>query len=371
MALLKAHKDVIDVAFIDALHAFSNETDKAEADHNSDTERSYQGLPTPSIGAPVDSAQTREAVDLDVPPQQITNGMVDVRDPCLEPRYIGHNHLSLIDTRSTSEINSGKVRPAYRYATLIAMAILQAKDRCLKLAEIYQWISNHFPYYSLAKSGWQNNVRHNLSVNENFIKIERPSHDPGRGHYWGIKPGQEHWFIQGIDVSRSAKTNGDLQRRRDWINRPSVKAEQLAARKTPDSVRGLCLHRTIEEQPQQVKAPSRIHTETSGPVPEHELRHPSAIPATLTPLPSSQTRREIGPSSLPRVAQMDHIEKESRLEANRDTDICDYTPSADQPVTHVYLPHLMRDTGLECQKFEAHRAESEIARIRKSSTNRS
>jgi hypothetical protein len=66
---------------------------------------------------------------------------------------------------------------------------------------------------------------------------------------------------------------------------------------------------------------------------------------------------------------MDHIEKESRLEADGGPDVCDYTSSADQLFTHVYLPDLMRDTGSERQKFKAYRAESEIARIRKSRTN--
>jgi hypothetical protein len=37
----------------------------------------------------------------------------------------------------------------------------------------------------------------------------------------------------------------------------------------------------------------------------------------------------IGTSSLPWEAQMDHIEKESRLEADGGPDVCDYTSSAD------------------------------------------
>jgi hypothetical protein len=67
---------------------------------------------------------------------------------------------------------------------------------------------------------------------------------------------------------------------------------------------------------------------------------------------------------------MDHIEKESRLEADAGPGVCDYMSSADQPVTHVYLPHPMRDTGSKCEKFKAHRAESEIARSRESRTIR-
>jgi hypothetical protein len=112
MALVTPHEDAINIALIDALHAFSNETGKAEANHNSDKERGYQDLPTPSIGAPPDSPQTRKAVDLNVPPPQIVNGTAGDGDLCLDLRYMGHSHFSLIDTRSTSEINSKNMRPA-------------------------------------------------------------------------------------------------------------------------------------------------------------------------------------------------------------------------------------------------------------------
>lgn len=66
MAHVTSHEDAIDIALIEALHAFSNDTGKAEADHDSCTERGYQNRPTPNIEAPPDSIQTCEAVELDV-----------------------------------------------------------------------------------------------------------------------------------------------------------------------------------------------------------------------------------------------------------------------------------------------------------------
>jgi hypothetical protein len=371
MAFLTPHEDAINIALIDALHAFSNETGKAEADHNSDKERGYQDLPTLSISAPPDSPQTREAVDLYIPPPQIINGTAGEGDLSLDLRYMGHSHFSLIDTRSTSEINSKKKRPAYRYATLIAMAILQANDRCLPLAQIYQWISDQFPYYSLTESGWQNSVRHSLSVKEYFIKIERPSHDPGKGHYWGIKPGQEHQFTQESDVDRSAKAIGSLRRRRDWIQCPSAKVKQLVTTSTTHSLRGLSSNdKTIEEDPQQVEEAPRLTVETSGSIFEREVPHSLVIPSPLAPSPFSRPRQEIETSSLPWQARMDHVDRNSRADTNQSHNICNSTPSDDTPVTHVYLPHLMRNMGPKRQRFEAHRAESEITRIRRSRTNR-
>lgn len=370
MALVEAHEDAIDVALIDALHAFSNETGGAEAYLTPDTEQCRQYLSASSRVAPlILSRQTSEADVLDFPPPHIINGTANGGDLCPDPRYMGHGHFNLIDARSTSEIKSKKERPAYRYATLIAMAILQANDRCLPLAQIYQWISDHFPFYSLAQSGWQNSVRHNLSVNKSFVKIERPSHDPGKGHYWGIKPGHEHEFTKASNADCSTKAVGASQTGRDWIQCPAAEGERLLEPNTSHSVRGLCSsNKTFEEHPQRVEEPSRVSTETSGPFPEQELRHPSVTPSPLTPLPFLQPRRGIVTSPLPWEGQTGHTKRKSCLDTDEVADVREYVPSDDKPVTHVYLPHLMRDTGSKCRQFKARRPESEIALIRRSRT---
>ncbi|KAJ9628594.1 Forkhead transcription factor [Taxawa tesnikishii (nom. ined.)] len=88
-------------------------------------------------------------------------------------------------------------KPQYSYATLIGMAILRAPNRRLTLAQIYKWISDHFKYYNKAsETGWQNSIRHNLSLNKAFIKQERPKDDPGKGNYWAIEPGMEKQFCK-------------------------------------------------------------------------------------------------------------------------------------------------------------------------------
>lgn len=39
----------------------------------------------------------------------------------------------------------------------------------------YIYFSQHFPYFKTAPNGWKNSVRHNLSLNKCFEKIEKPS----------------------------------------------------------------------------------------------------------------------------------------------------------------------------------------------------
>lgn len=88
-------------------------------------------------------------------------------------------------------------KPPHSYAELIGMAILRSPNRRLTLAQIYKWISDNFAFYRAAEGGWQNSIRHNLSLNKNFVKQERPKDDPGKGNYWAIKAGEERPFLLG------------------------------------------------------------------------------------------------------------------------------------------------------------------------------
>jgi hypothetical protein len=102
-------------------------------------------------------------------------------------------------------------KPPHSYAELIGMAILRAPNRRLTLAQIYKWISDNFKFYKSSEGGWQNSIRHNLSLNKNFVKQERPKDDPGKGNYWAIKPGEERPYLIGRTkpVMRRITTNPD------------------------------------------------------------------------------------------------------------------------------------------------------------------
>ncbi|KAI3374075.1 hypothetical protein L3Q82_022631 [Scortum barcoo] len=100
------------------------------------------------------------------------------------------------------------VRPPYSYSALIAMAIQSAPGQRLTLSQIYQYVSDNFPFYSRNKAGWQNSIRHNLSLNDCFRKVPRDDSDSGKGNYWTLDPNCEKMFDNG-NFRRKRKRKAD------------------------------------------------------------------------------------------------------------------------------------------------------------------
>ncbi|KAJ1801212.1 hypothetical protein LPJ59_000486 [Coemansia sp. RSA 2399] len=85
-------------------------------------------------------------------------------------------------------------RPPYSYTALIAQAIILSKPKQLTLREIYDSINDMYPQICQGPDiGWQNTIRHNLSLNQCFKRIPRNQLPPslssklrGKGSYWTV-----------------------------------------------------------------------------------------------------------------------------------------------------------------------------------------
>ena len=94
-------------------------------------------------------------------------------------------------------------KPAHSYIGLIALAILSTAEKKLVLSDIYQWILDNYTYFHARGSGWRNSIRHNLSLNDCFMKSGRSSN--GKGHYWTIHPANMEDFSRGDFRRRRAQ----------------------------------------------------------------------------------------------------------------------------------------------------------------------
>lgn len=130
---------------------------------------------------------------------------------------------------------------------------MSSAEKKLVLSDIYQYILDNYAYFRTRGPGWRNSIRHNLSLNDCFIKAGRSAN--GKGHYWAIHPANIEDFKK-----------GDFRRRK-------------AQRKVRKHM-GLA----VDEEDSPTPPPSPVTWALTGPAhPHHPVVHPAATDVLLHP----------------------------------------------------------------------------------------
>ena len=268
-------------------------------------------------------------------------------------------------------------KPPYSYAMLIGMAILRAPNRRLTLAHIYKWITDTFRYYRQADTGWQNSIRHNLSLSKAFIKQERPKDDPGKGNYWKIEPGKEQAFARDRSKMRP------IQIPRIIVNKvkPAPISSDTASPQRPTNVSRIDTCRFPDEQELSSDATIPASDEAIPDIPSFEqLMPPPPCRPTQSSPPNANIRssppaagaissqREKTPPPISAITQLSsqHRRRKSQHASLGDSG---YFSSIESSATKgaAFGPLLTSEADADRPSLKRGRAEEEIARIRSSS----
>ncbi|XP_077473174.1 forkhead box protein L2-like [Stigmatopora argus] len=114
-----------------------------------------------------------------------------------------------------------ETRPPYSFVALIAMAIKHSARERQTVSEIYDFISANFPFYQSHQTGWKNSVRHNLSINDCFIKVPKETSRGRKGHHWMLHPAFEDMFEAG-DYRRRRRRRGARRPERSRLSSAAV-----------------------------------------------------------------------------------------------------------------------------------------------------
>ncbi|WVQ73852.1 hypothetical protein IAR50_003433 [Cryptococcus sp. DSM 104548] len=175
------------------------------------------------------------------------------------------------------------LKPTATFATIIHKALSCLPRGRGTLGEVCNWVAGEWEWFRLnVDSGWQNSIRHNLSLNKAFLKVPRiPEDDPeSKGSVWIIDPLEGPLFVekQKKDAMKNASKDKNVESRRE---KERIRAEERAKKQREAAI--------------EASRQARPH--------QHSLQHPTlarAMPPMAKPIVRPQAS---APAQAPSAAQ--------------------------------------------------------------------
>ncbi|CAH0041608.1 unnamed protein product [Clonostachys solani] len=168
------------------------------------------------------------------PPQstQLLNATSATKSPAVStpaPVMVGANGVDLGNDENQH------IKPQYSYAQMITQAILNAPGGKLTLSGIYEFIMTRYSYYRHQQAaGWQNSIRHNLSLNKAFDKVARSTTEPGKGMKWQIVPEAKEEMVKNAwRIGRGGHRGSSAPSSPNQLNYITQGPRDMAARGSP------------------------------------------------------------------------------------------------------------------------------------------
>ncbi|KAF4312857.1 Transcription factor fork head [Botryosphaeria dothidea] len=113
------------------------------------------------------------------------------------------------------------------YSKLIYRALMETPGHAMVLREIYDWFKLNTNKTDKETKGWQNSIRHNLSMNGAFDKIEQPpGEDTKKGHIWRLTEEAIRDGVQSTTRWRQPKSSRGGQAARQSQRRQQQQKQQ-------------------------------------------------------------------------------------------------------------------------------------------------
>ncbi|GAO20086.1 hypothetical protein UVI_02034500 [Ustilaginoidea virens] len=245
------------------------------------------GLTPEAVQAPISRRQppitpaSAEYKGPGTPPPVQSRGASSAKSPAVATPavMIGAHGVDL------SQDDNQHIKPQYSYAQMITQAILNAPDERLNLNGIYTFITDSYSYYRHQQAaGWQNSIRHNLSLNKSFDKVARSTDEPGKGMKWQIVPeAMEEMVKNAFKIGRGGHRGSSAPSSPNQLNyitqgaRDMATRQQISARRRlvspvvspPNPLSVTATHSTPQQRSEPPGGRNATSTVDGSPLPRH------------------------------------------------------------------------------------------------------